>query len=119
MTETQVGIFRDNGDPAPRAREVSTDTPPVAALERAIAAQVRALRRAAGLSVADMAARAGISKAMLSKIENAQTSCSLSTLAKLALALDVPVTALLRGADSTREAAYTEAWHGSVLGGRG
>src|ERR1700694_243836 len=119
MTETQVGIYRDNGDPAPRDREVPTDTPPVPALERAIAAQVRALRRAAGLSVADMAARAGISKAMLSKIENAQTSCSLSTLARLAAMLDVPVTALFRGADSGREAAYTEAGHGSFIGGRG
>jgi transcriptional regulator with XRE-family HTH domain len=119
MTETQVRIHRDTGDPAPRDREVPTDTPPVPALERAIAAQVRALRRATGLSVADMAARAGISKAMLSKIENAQTSCSLSTLARLAAMLDVPVTALFRGADSAREAAYTEAGHGSVIVGRG
>jgi transcriptional regulator with XRE-family HTH domain len=119
MTETQVDIHRDTGDPAPRDREVPTDTPPVPGLERAIAAQVRALRRASGLSVADMAAKAGISKAMLSKIENAQTSCSLSTLARLAAMLDVPVTALFRGADSGREAAYTEAGHGSVIVGRG
>jgi DNA-binding XRE family transcriptional regulator/quercetin dioxygenase-like cupin family protein len=119
MTDTQLAIHRDTGDPAPRDREVQTDTSQVPALERAIAAQVRALRRATGLSVADMAAKAGISKAMLSKIENAQTSCSLSTLAKLAEMLDVPVTALLRGADSAREAAYTEAGHGSVIVGRG
>jgi transcriptional regulator with XRE-family HTH domain len=120
MTETtQRRIHRDTGDPAPRDREVPTDTLAVPALERAIAVQVRALRRATGLSVADMATRAGISKAMLSKIENAQTSCSLSTLAKLAAMLDVPVTALLRGADNGREAAYTEAGNGSVIVGRG
>lgn len=100
-------------------REVPTDTPAVPALERAIAVQVRALRRATGLSVADMATKAGISKAMLSKIENAQTSCSLSTLAKLAAMLDVPVSALLRGADNGREAAHTEAGNGSVIVGRG
>ncbi len=111
MTHPQLLVHSD--------REVPADTPAAPALELAIAAQVRALRRATGLSVADMAARTGISKAMLSKIENAQTSCSLSTLAKLAAALDVPVTALLRGADNGREAAYTEAGHGSVIVGRG
>jgi DNA-binding XRE family transcriptional regulator/quercetin dioxygenase-like cupin family protein len=119
MTETQRRIHRDTGDPAPKDREVPTDTAAVPVLERAIAVQVRALRRATGLSVADMAIKAGISKAMLSKIENAQTSCSLSTLAKLAAMLDVPVTALLRGADNGREAAYTEAGNGSVMVGRG
>jgi len=119
MTDTELRIHRDTGDPAPSEREVPTDTPVLPALEIAIAAQVRALRRATGLSVADMATRAGISKAMLSKIENAQTSCSLSTLAKLALALDVPVTALFRGADTAREAVYTEAGHASVIVGRG
>ncbi|WP_433519853.1 helix-turn-helix domain-containing protein [Nonomuraea sp. CA-143628] len=36
-----------------------------------------------------MALEVGISKAMLSKTENAQTSCSLSTLAALARGLDV------------------------------
>lgn len=41
--------------------------------------------------------RVGISKATLSKIENAQTSCSLTTLSRLAAGLRVPVTALFRG----------------------
>jgi transcriptional regulator with XRE-family HTH domain len=119
MTDTQARIHRDSGDPAPAEREVPSDTPPAPDLELAIAAQVRALRRASGLSVGDMAAKAGISKAMLSKIENAQTSCSLTTLAKLAAMLDVPVTALFRGADTGREAVFTEAAHGSVIVGRG
>jgi transcriptional regulator with XRE-family HTH domain len=119
MTDTQLRIHRDTGDPAPKEREVPTDTPALPGLELAIAAQVRALRRATGMSVADMAAKAGISKAMLSKIENAQTSCSLSTLAKLAAMLDVPVTALFRGADMVREAVDTEAGHGGVIVGRG
>lgn len=119
MTDTEPRIHRDSGDPAPADREVPSNTPPAPPLELAIAAQVRALRRASGLSVGEMAERAGISKAMLSKIENAQTSCSLTTLAKLAAMLDVPVTALFRGADTGREAVFTEAAHGSVIVGRG
>jgi transcriptional regulator with XRE-family HTH domain len=119
MPDASRRIHRDTGDPAPIEREVPSDTPPVPALEVAIAGQVRGLRRATGLSVAEMAGKAGISKAMLSKIENAQTSCSLSTLAKLAAVLDVPVTALFRGADNAREAVFTEASRGSVIVGRG
>ena len=65
-------------------------------LERAIAEQSRRLRRARGLTVTGLAARVGISKAMLSKVENAQISCSLTTLGRLADALDVPVAAFFR-----------------------
>jgi transcriptional regulator with XRE-family HTH domain len=119
MVDDLQRVHRDSGDPAPIDREVPTDTAPVPALEVAIATQVRSLRRATGLSVAEMAAKAGISKAMLSKIENAQTSCSLSTVAKLATVLDVPVAALFRGADSAREAVYTDAGRGSIIVGRG
>jgi transcriptional regulator with XRE-family HTH domain len=119
MTNTPTCVHRDSGDPAPTEREVPGTTPPSPPLELAIAVQVRTLRRASGLSVGDMAAKAGISKAMLSKIENAQTACSLTTLAKLAAMLDVPVTALFRGADTGREVAYTEAGRGSVIVGRG
>jgi transcriptional regulator with XRE-family HTH domain len=78
-------------------------------LERAIAVQVRKHRRARGMTVGELAVRAGISKAMLSKIENSLTSSSLTTLARLAAALDVPVTALFRGADGGREAVFTPA----------
>ncbi len=56
---------------------------------------------------------------MLSKIENAQTSCSLTTLTRLADALDVPPTALFRGADSEREAVHTPAGAGARIVARG
>src|SRR5262245_20782569 len=88
-------------------------------LEQLIAAQVRRLRLAAGLTLAEMAARSGISKPMLSKIENAVTSCSLTTLARLADALDVPVTSLFRGADDQREAVFTPAGAGGRIVARG
>lgn len=100
-------------------REIEPDALTGSDLERVIATQVRRLRTSAGLSVGDMAAKVGISKAMLSKIENAQTSCSLSTLARLAAGLDVPVTSLFRGADAAREAIYVAAGNGAVIVGRG
>ncbi|MGW5388018.1 helix-turn-helix domain-containing protein [Nocardia sp. NPDC003963] len=112
-------IHRDTGDPAPVQREVIGDPPTGGDLEAAIARQVRALRKASGLSVGEMAVKVGISKAMLSKIENAQTSCSLSTLARLAAGLDVPVTSLFRDADIIREAVYVAAGQGAVIVGRG
>lgn len=83
--------------------------------EAAIGRNVRQLRQQHGLTVADMAARVGISKAMLSKIENAQTSCSLSTLALLAQGLDVPVTSLFRGTDEERPAAFVKAGTGAHI----
>ncbi|MGC5258057.1 helix-turn-helix domain-containing protein [Gordonia sp. DT218] len=119
MTADISKTVDDTGDPAPVQREVVGDPPTGGDLEAAIAHQVRLLRRNAGMSVADMAAKVGISKAMLSKIENAQTSCSLTTLARLAAGLDVPVTSLFRGADVEREAVYTESGKGAVIVGRG
>ena len=98
------------------ARERPVDQPvEELELESAIAHNVRRLRRQEGLSVGDMAAKVGISKAMLSKIENAQTSCSLSTLAALATAFDVSVTSLFRGADLERSAVFVKAGEGSQI----
>ncbi|MFW0793111.1 XRE family transcriptional regulator [Gordonia sp. CPCC 205515] len=119
MSADSPTTVRDTGDPAPVQREVLEEPPTGGDLERAIAHQVRLLRKNAGLSVADMATKVGISKAMLSKIENAQTSCSLSTLARLAAGLDVPVTSLFRGADVERDAVFTESGKGAVIVGRG
>ncbi|WP_460061111.1 helix-turn-helix domain-containing protein [Streptomyces sp. YKOK-I1] len=89
------------------------------ALERIIATRTREYRQATGLSVGEMAQRIGISKAMLSKIENAQTACSLTTLSRLARGLDVPVTALFRGLDDEREAVFVPAGHGARIVRRG
>lgn len=97
---------RDSDDPGDPARP---------GLERVIALRVREYRRVAGLSVTEAARRVGVSKAMLSKIENAQTSCSLATLSRLAEGLAVPVTALFRGVDDEREAVFTAAGHGGRI----
>jgi transcriptional regulator with XRE-family HTH domain len=89
------------------------------ALEQVIAHQVREYRLSAGLSIAELAVQAGMSKAMVSKIENAQTSCSLTTLARIAGGLEVPVTALFRGVDAEREAVFTRAGRGAEIVRRG
>ena len=57
-------------------------------IEIGLGHRVRALRTSRGMSVAALSERASLSKAMLSKIENAQTSCSLTSVAHLAAALD-------------------------------
>jgi transcriptional regulator with XRE-family HTH domain len=106
LLRNQAGTARDR-DPRDSADGLE--------LESAIGQNVRLLRQQQGLTVADMAVRVGISKAMLSKIENAQTSCSLSTLALLAKGLDVPVTSLFRGSDVERPAAFVKAGTGARI----
>ncbi|HEX5144196.1 MAG TPA: XRE family transcriptional regulator [Mycobacterium sp.] len=96
-----------------------TDSVDELEIESAIGHNVRLLRQQQGLTVAEMATRVGISKAMLSKIENAQTSCSLSTLALLAKGLDVPVTSLFRGAEVERPAAFVKAGTGARIARNG
>ena len=90
------------------------EDPQPAGLERVIATNVRAYRGERRLSSAELAASAGISKAMVSRVESATTSASLTTLQRLADGLGVPVTALFRGADAAREAAFTPAGAGTV-----
>ena len=52
---------------------------------------------------------------MLSKIENAQTSPSLSTLERLAAALDMPVTSLFRGLAEERDVVFVKAGSGPEI----
>ena len=78
-------------------------------LEAAIGREVRALRRQQGKTVADLAAATGLSVGMLSKIENGNTSPSLTTLQVLAHALSIPVTALFKGFDERREVQHVQA----------
>ena len=98
-------------DPQSRAEEHS--------IEIGLGHRVRTLRTSRGMSVAALSERAGLSKAMLSKIENAQTSCSLTSVAHLAAALDVPVATLFRDSSVERPVAYTPAGKGTLIDGRG
>ena len=84
-------------------------------LGQVIANHVRERRLEIGLNVGQLAERTGISKGMLSKIENAQTSPSLSTLERLASALDMPVTSLFRGLAEERDAVFVKAGSGPEI----
>jgi transcriptional regulator with XRE-family HTH domain len=77
--------------------------------------RLRERRQELGLTVVEVSQRAGISKGMLSKLENAQVSPSLSTLAQLGQALSVPVTAFFRGLDESHDAVFVPAGKGALL----
>jgi transcriptional regulator with XRE-family HTH domain len=74
------------------------------ALGAVIAERVREFRLQLGLT--------GLSKGMLSKIENAQASPSLATLARLSDALKVPVTAFFRGLNEEQDVLVVKAGRG-------
>jgi DNA-binding XRE family transcriptional regulator len=84
-------------------------------LGQVIANHVRGRRLEIGLTVGQLAERTGISKGMLSKIENAQTSPSLSTVERLSAALDMPVTSLFRGLAEERDAVFVKAGSGPEI----
>ncbi len=85
---------------------------PDAAVAWVIAQRVREYRNQLGLTVEQLAERSGISKGMLSKIENAQASPSLGTLVKLAGAISVPLTSLFRGLEEEQDALVVRAGQG-------
>lgn len=68
----------------------------------AIGSALRSLREAQGLTAKQLAEHSGISAAMISRIENAQVSPSISTMTSLTNALDVPLVSLFRGTSSER-----------------
>ena len=65
-------------------------------LDRFIGNVIRELRLKDNLTIAEVAAQAGISRGMVSKIENGQVSTSLETLSKIAQALGVSLAHLFR-----------------------
>lgn len=88
-------------------------------LEAALGSQVHGFRRQLGMTMVELAKLAGLSPGMLSKIERGQTSPSLATLAALARALNVPVTALFRRYEEQRDASFVPAGQGIEIERRG
>lgn len=84
-------------------------------LEVAIGREVRAFRKKKNITVADLSETTGLSIGMLSKIENGNTSPSLTTLQSLANALSVPLTSFFRGFEEARQAVHTKAGEGVEL----
>lgn len=68
-------------------------------LDRFLGNVIRELRLKDNLTIAEVAAQAGISRGMVSKIENGQVSTSLETLSKIAQALGVSLSHLFRHYD--------------------
>jgi transcriptional regulator with XRE-family HTH domain len=88
-------------------------------LAAVIAERVREFRLRHGWTVGRLAELCGLSKSMLSKIENAQTSPSLATLARLSEALAVPVTAFFRGLSEEQDVLFVKAGSGLDIQHRG
>ncbi|PVA09526.1 MerR family transcriptional regulator [Pelagivirga sediminicola] len=84
-------------------------------LEIAIGRELRAHRRKQEITVAELSAKTGLSIGMLSKIENGNTSPSLTTLQTLANALRVPITGFFRRFEETREYVHTKSGEGVEL----
>ncbi|MGB1234364.1 MAG: helix-turn-helix domain-containing protein [Planktomarina sp.] len=81
-------------------------------LEVAIGREVRAHRKQKGITVAELSAQTELSIGMLSKIENGNTSPSLTTLQTLSNALSVPLTSFFKQYEERREAVHTKAGEG-------
>jgi transcriptional regulator with XRE-family HTH domain len=77
-----------------------------------IARRLRDYRLDLDWTMTQLAGRSGVSKAMLSKIENAQTTPALTTLSRIGEALAVPVTAFFRGLDDEQDMLHVKAGQG-------
>jgi len=112
------GTLADPGGPAlsTSASALDASAGSAGALEEAlgavIAERVREFRLQLGLTVGHLAEVTGLSKGMLSKIENAQAAPSLATLARLSEALKVPVTAFFRGLNEEQDVLVVKAGRG-------
>jgi transcriptional regulator with XRE-family HTH domain len=87
---------------APRSAQDSS-----APQELDVARAVRTLRNARGLSQRQLAGRMGVPRTYISKIENAKAMPTLSSLERLATALEAPMAELVHDARSRREQLLT------------
>jgi len=71
-----------------------------AGIEARIAANLKARREALGLSLAQLAARSGVSKAMISKVESGASSPTAGLLGRLCAGLDVTLSTLMNSVEA-------------------
>jgi transcriptional regulator with XRE-family HTH domain len=93
-SKAATGDRRKVSRPPLPAREAGAPARP--ALERYLGGVIRALRQRDRLTIADVASQAGISRGMLSKIENGQAAMSLDTLSRVSQALGVSMAHMFR-----------------------
>lgn len=74
-----------------------------AQIDKAIGSRLKELRIKSGLSLNELAARSGVSRAMIGRIERAQSSATAALLGKLCAALDVTLSAIIGLSDRPPE----------------
>jgi transcriptional regulator with XRE-family HTH domain len=94
-------------EPEPEPIAVAPLTPTLSAAQ-ALAASVRAIRKLRGLSQRGLAARLGTARTWVSKIENLSCVPTLSSLEHLAVALEVPLAALVSERERSRSETINE-----------
>ena len=70
-----------------------------AALSNQLGLAVQRLRKSYGLSLAELSAQSGVAKSIISQIERNETNPTLTTIWRLAHALDVSIESILQGAE--------------------
>jgi transcriptional regulator with XRE-family HTH domain len=85
---------------------------------KAIGRRIRRLRRHRGLSIDGVAVKAGISRSLVSKIENGRVSSPIATLANVAAALDTTVGHLI-GASSDPPCVIVRRYERKPISGAG
>lgn len=88
-------------------------------VEQALGRQVRLLRQRLGLPAAELAASAGISAGMLSKIESGRVSASLTSLKAIAQSLNTSLSALFAATDERSDCSFVRAGEGVAIRRRG
>lgn len=96
---------------------VTDDAAPL--LQVAVGRQIRKLRQAKNLTVTDLSNASAVSLAMISKIENGQTSASLNTLERIAGALSTSMTSLFTQYEEHRDVSFVPAGEGLEIERRG
>ncbi|MFZ4289659.1 helix-turn-helix domain-containing protein [Variovorax sp. HJSM1_2] len=101
---------------------IATAIDPNENIDTLIASRLLALRQAQGLSLADLAEKSGVSKAMISKVERAESSPTAMLLGKLAAGLGVSLAQLLTEDNNPVRRLYKRAeqvvWRDPELGYR-
>lgn len=77
-------------------------------INEAIAKNLNAVRKEQGMSIGKLARYTGLSKAVISQIEQGGANPTINTISKLASALHVPYTALLNSRDTTARAVFKD-----------
>ena len=92
-------------------RTADTDIP-VTGIDHLVGKAVKSRRKQNNLTLSELSKRSGVSSGMISRIENGQSSASLSTLQLIALALSVPVISLFENTLESSDINFVRAGEG-------